>query len=72
MPERLCDLCGKSYYRRNLTEVWDEQTPGSRTGWHKTRGRICVRCMNAMQARRLLMVAHVRIGAVPKRQRRAS
>jgi hypothetical protein len=70
MPSRLCDACQKPYYRRNLTEVWDEQAPGSRVGWHKTQGRVCVRCMNATQARRLLMVAHVRIGAAPARQRR--
>jgi hypothetical protein len=72
MPERVCDLCAKPYYRRNLTELWDEQTPGSRTGWHKTRGRICTRCMNATQARRLMLFAQVRLGAGPKRQRRAS
>jgi hypothetical protein len=70
MPSRLCDVCQRPYYRRNLTEVWDGQAPGSRAGWHKTKGRVCTRCMNATQARRLLMVAHVRIGAAPARQRR--
>jgi hypothetical protein len=65
---RLCTSCGKPYYRRNLTELWDAQAPGSRAGWHKTVGRICTKCMNATQARRLLMVASVRIGNKPRRK----
>jgi hypothetical protein len=68
---RRCAACGKPYLRRNLTELWDAQAPGSREGWHKTQVRICTRCMNATQARRVLMVATVRLGTAPRRQRRA-
>lgn len=68
MAERLCTTCNKPYYRRSLTEIWDRQTPGSRTGWHKTIARVCTRCLNANQARRLLMVASVRIGGNKKRK----
>jgi hypothetical protein len=67
---RLCDRCGKPYYRRNLTEVWDAQNPGSRAGWHKTQARVCTTCLNATGARRLLMMANVRIGQAPRRDRR--
>lgn len=59
---RLCDSCGEQYYRRNLTEVWDEQNPGSRAGWHKTRASICTKCMDLNRTRRMMMVASVRIG----------
>jgi hypothetical protein len=66
---RLCQVCHKPYLRRNLTELWDAQAPGSRTGWHKTQVRVCTRCMNATQARRVLMVASVRLGQAPRRSR---
>jgi hypothetical protein len=64
---RLCTTCGKPYYRRSLTEIWDRQAPGSRTGWHKTQMKLCTRCMGPAQARRVLMVAHVRIGRAERR-----
>ena len=69
---RLCTACGKAYYRRSVTEVWDRQAPGSRTGWHKSVQRLCTKCLGPTQARRVLMVATVRLGQAPKRQRRAS
>jgi hypothetical protein len=68
---RLCTTCGKPYYRRNLTELWDSQAPGARAGWHKTIGKVCTRCLNATQARRLLMVVSAHLGEAPRRQRRS-
>lgn len=59
---RICDSCGEPYHRRNLNEVWDEQNPGSRLGWHKTVAKICTKCMDLNRTRRMMMVASVRIG----------
>jgi hypothetical protein len=64
---RLCTACGKPYYRRSVTELWDQQVPGKRDGWHKTVAKLCTRCMGPTQARRVLLVAHVRIGRAERR-----
>jgi hypothetical protein len=74
MALRTCDHCGKSYHRRNLTEVWDRRNPGARTGWHKTLVRLCLACMSESQMRRMLMVVAVSITphGEPRAVRRAS
>ena len=65
---RLCTACGRTYYRRSVTEVWDQQAPGSRTGWHKAVQKLCTRCFGPTQARRVLMVATVRLAHSAKRR----
>ena len=66
---KLCDLCGKPYYRRSLTSVWDRQNPGHRGGWGKTEIRACTTCAPARVAQRALIVSTLRVvssGFVPK------
>jgi hypothetical protein len=66
---KLCDLCGKPYYRRSLTSVWDRQNPGHRAGWGKTEIRACTTCAPAKVAQRALIVSTLRVvdsGYVPK------
>jgi hypothetical protein len=57
MAQHQCESCGKPYYRRNLTEVWDKQNAGHRDGWHKSVQRICTNCIGAQQAQRLLLAS---------------
>jgi hypothetical protein len=67
---RTCDLCGRRYFRRNLVEAWDGQSPGKRKGWHKSSLRVCTECAGPRQAERMLTVATVRL--VKGKRRRAS
>jgi len=65
-----CSVCGRPYYRRNLTQVWDQQNPGHRAGWHKTQLRICTACMDPAHSRRLLMLASTTLVTKAPRTRR--
>lgn len=56
-----CEACGRSYYRRNLTELWVRQNPGHRAGWVKRLVRICTTCQNAQQASRILKMVRVTV-----------
>ena len=62
---RHCTACGAAYHRRNLTEVWDVRNAGHRTGWHKAIARLCMACMSADKARRVLFLAHVTPATAP-------
>jgi hypothetical protein len=53
-PARKCSSCGHGYYRVNTVEVWDARTPGKRLGWHKTRAKICTRCQDQKESKRIL------------------
>lgn len=66
---RICDICGLPYHRRNLVEAWDQQNPGRRVGWQKTKLRICTNCQGPKQSNRMLKVASVRL--VGKREKTA-
>lgn len=66
---KVCDLCGKPYYRRSLTETWDRQNPGSRTGWHKTVYRACTTCITQERAQRMMILAPAPIRLAPRRKR---
>jgi hypothetical protein len=56
---RSCDGCSNTYRWRNLIETWTVQNHGHRTGWVKTRLRLCVKCSPATAARRIMMAASV-------------
>lgn len=56
---RCCTGCGDTYHRVNKIEVWDVTNPGSRTGWHKTKVKLCMKCQKVEQARRVLFLAHI-------------
>ena len=51
---RSCDICYEGYNRRSLIEGWTTQNPGRRTGWRKTKLRVCTRCCGAPAANRIL------------------
>jgi ribosomal protein L37AE/L43A len=61
MAAHQCESCGKPYYRRNLTEVWDKQNAGHRDGWHKATLRICTNCQGTSQSQRMLLLASTTI-----------
>jgi len=54
---RFCTVCDKVYHRRNLVETWVQRNPGHNSGWLKKIVKICVYCMSAKQAQRILNVA---------------
>lgn len=58
--DKVCDLCGRSYYRRSITETWDRQNPGHRAGWHKAVIRACTTCVPERVAQRVMIVSTVR------------
>lgn len=51
---RNCEVCGKGYNRRNLTELWTTRKPGSRTGWEKSICKVCNNCLTMEQSKRML------------------
>lgn len=68
---RCCDGCGVVYYRRDFVEVWAERNPGHRTGWRKSRVRLCMRCSDTRASARVLTAARVRlVRGVPSHIRR--
>ena len=68
MPRRECEICERTFNRRNMTELWVKQNPGARTGWLKRKVRICLHCQNAAQTVRILNV--VRLTVLTKKQQR--
>jgi hypothetical protein len=54
-PSKVCDLCGKNYFRRNLIEGWTKQNPGKRAGWWKEKLRVCLLCMPQSAATRMIL-----------------
>jgi hypothetical protein len=61
---KICDRCGKPYYRSNRLRLWIGQNPGHRTGWKKDDVKLCTRCMSqsaASQAQRLVQAKIVTI-----------
>jgi hypothetical protein len=63
---RSCDVCGGSYSRRDLVEVWTSRNPGHRIGWVKMRVRRCHDCATLVQSQRLIVMAN--IGLAHKRK----
>jgi len=59
--QHTCHICGKPYYRRNLTEIWAGQNPGHRDGWAKQVVRVCTKCQDQSVSSRLLIVAQATI-----------
>ena len=57
---RRCSICGKTYHRRNLQEVWDVRNPGRRIGWHKEVIKTCMNCLSKQQALRIISIAIVK------------
>ena len=58
---KICDNCGKPYYRRNRIEGWTGQNPGHRGGWFKTELYICTACQPASTTERVLTLASLRV-----------
>jgi hypothetical protein len=59
--ERVCSICGRPYYRRNLVEGWIGQNPGHRLGWQKRRVAICTYCQPASFVSRNIMLVSARV-----------
>lgn len=62
---RMCDVCGKTYFRRNLVEAWPKRNPGHRLGWYKVRQRVCLECMTPTSSAQMLIAVGAR-WVVPK------
>jgi hypothetical protein len=60
---RLCENCGRRYYRRNLLQVWDVRNTGHRDGWHQTTIRVCLTCQSPAATQRVLLATVVRSAA---------
>jgi hypothetical protein len=60
-PPRLCDRCGKPYYRSNRLRLWTRQNPGHRAGWGKDDVKLCTNCMAESSARTAAKLASARI-----------
>lgn len=58
MATRDCALCGRSYHRRNLIQVWDVQNVGHRAGWHQATIRVCLHCQTPAKTQQVLRVAY--------------
>jgi hypothetical protein len=69
MATRSCAVCGQSYHRRNLVQVWDTRNDGHRDGWHQTTIRVCLRCQTPAKTQQVLRVAYT---APPRALRRVS
>lgn len=65
---RECDRCGKPYWRVNRVHVWTVRNPGHREGWHKIEEKLCMKCCNEGQARRMAVMVGVRIVPVNRRK----
>ena len=58
---KVCDNCGRPYYRRNKLEGWSAQNPGHREGWIKRELFICTACQPAAATERVLTLASLRV-----------
>lgn len=63
---KICAVCGKSYFRRNLTEMWMSRNPGHRAGWAKEIVKVCMNCQSVEDSRRML--TYVGVSFKPKRR----
>lgn len=54
---RRCNICGKWYLRRNLTEQWVERNPGKKEGWKKQIMKVCLHCQSKQISQRIMVMA---------------
>lgn len=65
---RICDLCGKPYYRSNAVRLWTAINFGHRLGWTRATMKVCCRCMDDTAARNIIVQIDPKIRIVkPKR-----
>lgn len=62
LSTRKCDRCGKTYFRRNLTECWTSRSLGHRKGWQKEIIKVCISCMDVKEARRIISIVQIGVG----------
>jgi hypothetical protein len=65
---KICDRCGKTYWRSNRLRLWTTTNPGKRDGWAKDDVRLCTGCMAQSQARQAAHVVSARIVTIDMRQ----
>lgn len=65
-PKRRCSQCGGPYFRRNLMEQWTGRNEGHRYGWHKDIAKVCTKCMDENESKRVIAIADVRFGKIEK------
>ncbi len=58
---RICDNCGKPYWRSNSIRAWTVRNEGCRSGWKKVEERICNSCLSPNQALRTASLFGIRI-----------
>lgn len=58
---RVCEKCGRPYYRRNKLEFWTGRNPGHRLGWLKQEIRVCNACLPSIQAQKVLAGMDIRM-----------
>ena len=61
-PERKCDRCGNTYFRRNRMEAWTSRSVGHRRGWQKETIKVCIKCMDVKEARRIISIVQIGVG----------
>lgn len=69
---KVCDRCGKTYWRSNRLRLWTTQVPGHRYGWSKNDVKLCTTCMSQSQAKQAYHVVSARIVTIDMRKQKAS
>jgi hypothetical protein len=68
-PNRVCDRCGKIYYRASRMRLWTKTNPGHRDGWGKDDVRLCVSCMGSNAAKKAATLVSARIVSIDLRKK---
>ena len=63
---RKCSQCGRGYFRRNLMEQWTGRNDGHRYGWHKDIAKVCTKCMDENESKRIMAIADVQFSKLAK------
>lgn len=69
MSGKVCDGCGKPYYRANRLRLWTDRNPGHREGWRKLDEKLCLTCSDTRQTQRIVSVISIRPVSTRKRAR---
>jgi len=65
--KRRCSQCGQGYFRRNLAEVWTTRNLGRRYGWHKEIAKVCIKCQDENESKRILTICDVQFSKLVKK-----
>jgi len=63
---RKCSQCGRGYFRRNLMEQWTGRNEGRRYGWFKEIAKVCLKCMDENESKRVIAIADVQFSKLAK------